>query len=119
MQLPTPEQVEMMMTQKFGELPEAIKSAKEVDASFLTEQAVSSKFSTNGEANALDPKTTTLVFLAAALASNNSECIEVNTKALIKMGASKEEILSVVRIVRHAAASGVVGNAKTIFDLLK
>jgi len=119
MQLPTPEQVEMMMTQKFGELPEAIKSAKEVDASFLTEQAVSSKFSTNSEANALDAKTTTLVFLAAALARGNSECIEVNTKALLKMGASKEEILSVVRVVRHAASSGVVGDAKAIFDLLK
>ena len=119
MQLPTPEQVEMMMTQKFGDVPESIKSAKEADASFLTEQAVSAKFSMMSEKNALDAKTSTLVFLAAALAQGNSECIEVNTKSLLKMGASKEEILSVVRIVRHAAASAVVGDAKTVFDLLK
>lgn len=118
MQLPTPEQVEAMMTEKFGGLPPSLESAKRLDPSFLVEQAMSSKTSTMSETNALDPKTSSIVFLAAALATGDVECMEVNTKALKKMGASNEEILSVVRIVRHAASSGVIGKAKSIFDLL-
>ena len=118
MQLPTPEMVEKMMQNKFGEIPGSIESAKAADPSFLVEQAMSSKMGTMSEKNALDEKTTTMIFLAAALATGSQECIEVNTSALLKMGATKNEILSIVRIVRHAAFSKVVGDAKTVFDLL-
>ncbi|ADV45818.1 carboxymuconolactone decarboxylase family protein [Nitratifractor salsuginis] len=119
MQMPTPEQVEQMMMDAFGELPSSIEAAKAADPSFLVEQAMSARLGTKSEKNVLDPKTTTMIFLAAALATGSEDCIEVNTSALLKMGASKEEILSVVRIVRHAAFSKVVGDAKTVFDLLK
>jgi alkylhydroperoxidase/carboxymuconolactone decarboxylase family protein YurZ len=44
--------------------------------------------------------------------------MQVTTASLLKMGASNEEITSIIRIVRHAASSGVVGNAKTIFNQL-
>lgn len=117
-QMPTPEQVINNMKDRFGEVPPAIESAYKVDPSLVVEQAVSSKMSVMGEKNVLDPKTTALVFLSAAMAMGNEECMEVNTSALKKMGASDEEILSVVRIVRHAMASGAVGNAKVIFDTL-
>ncbi len=50
--------------------------------------------------------------MAAALAMGSEECVELNTNAAKKMGATKEEILSVIRIVRHAAASSVVGVAE-------
>ena len=119
MQTPTPEMVEKMMLEKFGEVPGSIEAAKVVDPSFLVEQTMSAKMGTMSDKNALDPETTTMIFLAAALATGSDECIEVNTSALLKMGASKEEILSVVRIVRHAAFSKVVGDAKTVFDLLR
>ncbi len=117
-QMPTPEQVLNNMKERFGEIPEAIESAYKVDPALVVEQAVSSKMSVMSDKNALDPKTTALVFLAAGMAMGNEECMEVNTSALKKMGASNEEILSVVRIVRHAAASGAIGNAKVIFDFL-
>ena len=118
MNMPSPEQVMQMMQERFGEIPEAIQKAYEVDPALVVEQAASSRLSVMSDKNALDPKTTALVFLAAALAMGNEECIEVNSSGLKKMGASDEEILSVVRIVRHAAASGVVGNAKVLFDTL-
>lgn len=117
-QMPTPEQVLNNMKERFGEIPAAIESAYKVDPALVVEQAVSSKMSVMSEKNTLDPKTTALVFLAAAMAMGNEECMEVNASGLKKMGASDEEILSVVRIVRHAAASGAIGNAKVIFDLL-
>ncbi|WP_029408524.1 carboxymuconolactone decarboxylase family protein [Thiomicrorhabdus sp. Milos-T2] len=117
-QMPTPEMVEAMMLENFGKLPSSMESVKKVDPSFFVEQAISSKMSTNAETNPLDAKTTTMIFLAAALALGDEDCMDVNTAALLKMGATKEELLSIVRIVRHAASSGVVGNAKTIFDQL-
>lgn len=116
--MPTPEMVESMMRENFGKLPSSMESVKKVDPTFFVEQAISSKMSTKSESNPLDAKTTTMIFLAAALATGDNDCIDVNTAALIKMGATKAEILSIVRIVRHAASSGVVGNAKTIFDQL-
>ncbi|WP_353663153.1 carboxymuconolactone decarboxylase family protein [Hydrogenimonas sp. SS33] len=118
MQMPTPEQVKGMMKERFGEVPEAIENASKVDEALLVEQAVSSKLSMMSEKNALDPKTSTLVFLAAAIAMGDDACVRVNTAALKKMGARNEEILSVVRIVRHAAASIAVDRANGVFETL-
>ena len=44
MNVPTPEQVEAMMTEKMGALPQSLNSAKAIDPRFLIEQAMSSKF---------------------------------------------------------------------------
>jgi alkylhydroperoxidase/carboxymuconolactone decarboxylase family protein YurZ len=117
-QTPTPEMVEAMMLENFGFIPDSLIAAKKVDPSFFVEQAMSSKMSMQSEKNALDPKTSTMIFLAAALALGDEECMQVTTASLLKMGASNEEITSIIRIVRHAASSGVVGNAKTIFNQL-
>jgi alkylhydroperoxidase/carboxymuconolactone decarboxylase family protein YurZ len=117
-QLPTPEMVEAMMLENFGFIPDSLIAAKKVDPSFFVEQAMSSKMSMKSEKNALDSKTSTMIFLAAALALGDEECMQVTTASLLNMGASNEEITSIIRIVRHAASSGVVGNAKTIFNQL-
>ncbi|WP_281951764.1 carboxymuconolactone decarboxylase family protein [Nitrosophilus kaiyonis] len=119
MQTPRPEQVMNMMKERFGKLPKSIEDAAKVDPSLIVEQAISSKLSMQSEKNTLDPKTSTLIFLAAALALGSEECVELNTKAAKKMGATNEEILSVIRIVRHAAASSVVGVADAALKNLK
>ncbi|SFV67772.1 hypothetical protein MNB_SV-3-821 [hydrothermal vent metagenome] len=53
--VPTPEQVEAMMIEKMGALPQSLNSAKAIDPRFLVEQAMSSKFSVQDEKNPFDP----------------------------------------------------------------
>ena len=115
-QVPTPEQVEAMMIEKMGELPESLNIAKAMDPRFLVEQAMSSKFSVQDENNPFDPKTSMLLLLAVSLTKGSEECMREQTKMLKKMGVTKEELAYLVRIVKHANSSSLMGNAKSIFD---
>jgi len=114
--IPTPEQVEKMMIEKMGALPQSLNSAKAIDPRFLVEQAMSSKFSVQDEQNPFDPKTSMIIALATSITLNSQECIMEQTKMLKKMGITKEELAFVVRIVKHAHNSAIMGNAKTAFD---
>ena len=116
MKVPTPEQVEMMMIEKMGALPASLNSAKAIDPMFLTEQAMSSKTSVQSEKNPFDPKTSMLIALAVSVTLGSEECAQEQTKMLKKMGVSKEEMAFLVKIVRHAVSSSVIGNAKAAFD---
>ena len=119
MQIPTPEQVEAMMIEKMGALPESLNSAKAIDPRFLIDQAMSSKFSVQDEKNPFDPKTSMMIALATAITLGSQECIFEQTKMLKKMGITKEELAYLVRIVKHSQSSAVMGNAKWAFDILE
>ena len=116
MNVPTPEQVEVMMTEKMGALPASLNSAKAIDPRFLIEQAMSSKFSMQDEKNPFDPKTSMMIALATSITLGSDECVMEQTKMLKKMGITKEELAYLVRIIKHAQGSAVMGNAKTAFD---
>ena len=116
MKAPTAEQVEAMMIEKMGVLPESLNAAKAIDPRFLVEQAMSSKFSVQDEANPFDPKTSMMLALATSITIGSQECIAEQTKMLKKMGITKEELAFLVRIVKHAQGSAVMGNAKTAFQ---
>ena len=116
MQAPTPEQVEAMMIEKMGSLPQSLNSAKAIDPRFLIEQAMSSKFSVQDERNPFDSKTSMIIALATSITLGSEECIMEQTRMLKKMGITKEELAFVVRIVKHAQGSAVMGNAKAAFD---
>ncbi len=116
MNVPTPEQVEAMMSEKMGALPASLNSAKAIDPRFLVEQAMSSKFSVQDEQNPFDPKMSMIISLATSITLGSEECIMEHTKMLKKMGITKEELAYLVRIVKHAQGSAVMGNAKTAFD---
>jgi len=116
MKSPTPQQVEAMMIEKMGALPESLNAAKAIDPRFLVEQAMSSKFSVQDEANPFDPKTSMMLALAASITLGSDECIMEQTRMLKKMGITKEELAFLVRIVKHAQGSAVMGNAKTAFQ---
>lgn len=114
--MPTPEQVEAMMVEKMGALPQALNSAKAIDPRFLVEQAMSSKFSIQDEANPFEPKVSLMIALAASITIGTDECVAEQTKMLKKMGITKEELAYLVKIVKHAQSSAVMGNAKAAFD---
>jgi alkylhydroperoxidase/carboxymuconolactone decarboxylase family protein YurZ len=116
MKVPTPEQVEQMMIEKMGALPASLNSAKAIDPMFLIEQAMSSKASVQSENNPFDPKTSMMLMLATSITLGSEECIMEQTRMLKKMGITKEEIAYLVKIVKHAHSSAVMGNAKTAFD---
>lgn len=116
MQMPTPEQVEAMMTEKMGALPSSLNAAKAVDPMFLVEQAMSSKTSIQSENNPFDPKTSMMIALAVSITLGSEECTQEQTKMLKNMGISKEEMAFLVKIVKHAHTSAVMGNAKAAFD---
>jgi AhpD family alkylhydroperoxidase len=103
-----------MMAQKMGGLenvPDAIKFAKNVAPEIIMQVAMSSKDSVEDEKSPLDPKTRQFIYFAAALATFDNECIKATTHSLLAMGATKEEIISVIKIVRHAANNGILGAA--------
>jgi alkylhydroperoxidase/carboxymuconolactone decarboxylase family protein YurZ len=116
MKVPTPEQVEGMMIEKMGALPQSLNSAKAIDPMFLVEQAMSSKSSIQSENNPFDPKTSMMLALAVSITLGSQECTQEQTKMLKKMGMSKEEMAFLVKIVKHAHSSAVMGNAKAAFD---
>ncbi|QOP45809.1 carboxymuconolactone decarboxylase family protein [Sulfurimonas paralvinellae] len=121
MQMPTPEQVLAQMEEKFGHegVPNSIRLAQGVAPEMLVEQAMSSKMSMQSDTNALDPKTSLLVYFSAALGMKDQSCIDTLTYAALNAGVSKEELLSVVKIVRHAAFSGIVGAAEDVLKIIK
>ncbi len=119
MNIPTPEQIEQMMIEKMGLLPESLNAAKAIDPRFLIEQAMSSKFSVQDDKNPFDPKTSMLIMLAVSITLGSEECVEVQTRMLKKMGLSKEELAYLVKIVKHAHTSAVMGNAKAAFKTLE
>ncbi len=120
-QMPTPQQVLEQMEQKFSSdgVPESMKLMIDVAPDFLVEQAMSSKMSMQSDSNALDPKTSLLVYFAAALGMKDEACIDTLTHAALKAGITKEELFSAVKIVRHAAFSGIIGAAEKVFEIVK
>jgi AhpD family alkylhydroperoxidase len=111
-----------MMAQKMGGLenvPDAIKFAKDVAPELMMQVMMSSKDSIEDEKSPLDPKTRQFIYFAAALATHDSECIKATTHSLSALGATKEEIVSVIKIVRHAANNGILGAATPILRELK
>jgi len=119
MKVVTPEEVEKMMIEKMGNLPQSLNSAKVIDPRFLVEQAMSSKFSVQDEKNPFDLKVSLMIALATSITLGSDECIAEQTKMLKKVGITKEELAYLVKIVKHAQGSAVMGNAKTAFDIFE
>ncbi len=116
MKLPTPQEVEVMMIQKMGGVPEILKSAKTIDPNFLVEQAVSSKMSIQSENNPFDFKTSMMIAFTVAIVQGSKECIVEQTKRLKNMGITKEELAFLIKIIKHAQSSIVMEQAKSAFD---
>lgn len=105
-----------MMTEKMGALPASLNAAKAIDPEFLVDQAISSKMSMQSEANPFDLKTSMMLALAASITLNSSECVMEQTRMLKKMGITKEELAYLIRIIKHAYTSAVMGSARAAFE---
>lgn len=119
--MPNVEEVLGMMAQKLGgreNIPDAILYARDVAPELIMDVAMSSKNSVGDDNSPIDPKTRTLIFLAAALTMRDEECIKTQTRAALSVGATKEELLSVIKIVKHATNSGIIGAASPILKEL-
>ena len=66
-----------------------------------------------------DPKTSMLLMLAYSITLGSQECVMEQTKILKKMGITKEELAFLVKIVKHAHTSAVMGKAKPAFDIFE
>ena len=110
-----------MMAQKMGgeeNIPLAIKYAKDVAPELMMQVMTSSMDSVSDEKSPLDAKTRQFVYFAAALATRDSECINATLHTLLTMGATKEEMVSIIKIVRHAANNGILGASAPILKAL-
>ncbi|MGQ9744967.1 MAG: carboxymuconolactone decarboxylase family protein [Dissulfurimicrobium sp.] len=70
---------------------------------------VSSMDSVEDKDSPFEPKVRTLLFLSPALVMKDYECVRIQLNAALNMGVTKEELVAVIKIVRHAAASRVLG----------
>jgi len=110
-----------MMGQKMGgveHIPAAIKYAKDVAPELMKQVMMSSMDSVSDEKSPLDAKTRQFVYFAAALATRDTECIDATLHTLLTMGATKEEMVSIIKIVRHAANNGILGASAPILKAL-
>ena len=115
------EEMLKMMGQKMGgeqNIPDAIKYAKDVAPELMMQVMTSSMDSVGDEKSPLDAKTRQFVYFAAALATHDSECINATLHTLLTMGATKEELISIIKIVRHAANNGILGASAPILKAL-
>jgi alkylhydroperoxidase/carboxymuconolactone decarboxylase family protein YurZ len=118
--MPTAEQIVEMMRTKMGaeNIPAAMLFAKDVAPELIVQVAMSSKDSVGDEASPLDEKTRTLIYMAAALATHDEECVKATLASALGLGVSKAELISVIKIVRHAANNGTLGAATAILEAL-
>lgn len=110
-----------MMGQKMGgeqNVPDAIKYAKDVAPELMMQVMASSMDSVGDEKSPLDAKTRQFVYFAAALATRDSECINATLHTLLTMGATREDLVSIIKIVRHAANNGILGASAPILKAL-
>jgi len=110
-----------MMGQKLGgeqNIPASIRYAKDVAPELMKQVMMSSMDSVSDEKSPLDAKTRQFVYFAAALATHDSECINATTHTLVTMGATKEEMISIIKIVRHAANNGILGASAPVLKAL-
>ena len=114
------EMLKMMGNKMGGEqyIPEAIKYAKDVAPELMKQVMMSSVDSVSDEKSPLDAKTRQFVYFAAALATRDNECINATLHTLLTMGATKEEMVSIIKIVRHAANNGILGASAPILKAL-
>jgi AhpD family alkylhydroperoxidase len=115
------EEMLKMMGQKMGgeqNIPDAIKYAKDVAPELMMQVMTSSMDSVGDEKSPLDAKTRQFIYFAAALAAHDSECINATIHTLMMMGATKDEIVSIIKIVRHAANNGILGAATSVLKEL-
>ena len=116
-----PDEMLKKMAQKMGgekNVPAAIKYAKDVAPELMMQVMMSSKDSVNDEKSPFDAKTRQFIYFAAALAAHDSECINATIHTLLMMGATKDEIVSIIKIVRHAANNGILGAATSVLKEL-
>jgi len=117
----TPEQVYEMMLNTYGEknIPQGMKSAYKVAPSVLVDHADSSSRSLKNVKNPFDDKTSVLIFLAASLALKNNSCINAFLQRCDTLDISNEELVSLIKIVRHATSSGVIDSSEGILDFIE
>jgi len=48
----------------------------------------------------------------------DEECIKTQLNAALTLGATKEELIAVIKIVKHAAHSSIIGFAEPILEAL-
>ncbi len=120
MQKPTADEVYTMMKDAIGEeyMSPAMKQAHKTAPSLLVDHGLSCNQSIKSEENALDMKTSVLIFLAASLALKDDACTSAFARLSDDVGISNEELTSVIRIVKHAAASGVIGASEVLLDYM-
>ncbi len=116
---PSTEQIVNGMKEKFGEgTPKSVEYLAKISPETLLTQINSSADSMSDPNSPFDPKFRTFIYLATAIATNSQSCIKAQYNAAIKQGATKNEILAVIKIVRHAASSSVYGNAEYVLENL-
>ena len=120
MQKPTADEVYKMMQDAIGEefMSPAMKQAHKTAPSLLVDHGLSCNQSIKSEENALDMKTSVLIFLAASLALKDDACTSAFARLSDDVGISNEELTSVIRIVKHAASSGVIGASEVLLEYM-
>ena len=120
MKKPTADEVYKMMEDAIGEeyMSSAMKAAHKTAPSLLVDHGISCDQSIKSEENPFDMKTSVLIFLAASLAFKDDACLQAFARLSDDVGISNEELTSLIRIVKHAAASGVIGSSEVLLDFM-
>ena len=118
--IPNAEQVLSMMTARMGDaLPAWPAKLKELAPDLLVATAMSSAQSVGRESSTVPAKHRYLIAVGAALGRGQESCARSQARAALAAGASVEEVVDVIRIARHMAASGVLDTATSLLGELR
>ena len=117
---PTVDEVFTMMRDAIGEeyMSKAMKTAYQTAPSLLVDHGISCDQSIKSEENPFDMKTSVLIFLTASLAFKDDSCLSAFARLCDDVGISNEELTSLIRIVKHAASSGVIDSSEVLLDFM-
>ncbi len=120
MSKPSPDEVYKMMQDAIGEdnMSGAMKKAYKTAPSLLVDHGISCEQSIKSEDNPFDMKTSVLIFLTASLSLKDDACTSAFAQLCDDVGISNEELISLIRIVKHAASSGVIGSSEVLLDFM-
>jgi len=114
------DEVYEMMKDAIGEadMSSAMKMAHKVAPSLLVDHGISCNQSIKSEDNPFDMKTSVLIFLTASLAFKDDACTKAFAQLCDGVGITNEELISLIKIVKHAASSGVIGSSEVLLDFM-
>ncbi len=111
------EQIMVQIKNEMGEVPRPLELLSELDPRAFQEQINNKKMIYSQET--INPKYKAFIALGVGVALGSSNCILNNTKAAIKAGASKAEVMEALSVAKFSTSASTLSSSLSALEWLK